>query len=338
MTVTGDVLLKEVFDLTAQPTERGAGEMEVGRVAVTEEWLRLCQTFVTPLCSMLIMKYKILPDFIKHIQHRGTHTLFLQDWVQTIFDVVPCRHQFGFQFVHLIRLPRRLSAGIWCLWQPEAKAGLPLQGLLPSVLSHLILHHPPYVLRCTGGNGVHPAEASELDSAAPHCNTELMGERGASKRWGQLLIFFTLNTFYTVRNSLTYHVTLITHSILCLYFLTECLQMFLFLHITIWLFVLLFVWHILSVSLQEAGSSSVTLPEVSPFFSLLKAFCGVIPYLNEDPTWHDWLWSSGFKLRIRWYGATLFITPNLMQTTFNSKTYKVDSVHCMTTFLFAPVH
>lgn len=144
--------------------------MDVGKVAIIECWLRLCQTF--------------------------KNTLFLKDWLHTIFDIIPCWHQFGLQFVHFIRLPRCLSAGIWCLRQPETEAALPLGGLLPPALHQLILHHSPYVLRCTGGNGVHPSEPSELNSATPHCNTELTGERKDSQRSSKLLTFSKF-TFFT---------------------------------------------------------------------------------------------------------------------------------------------
>lgn len=85
--------------------------------------------------------------------------------MQTIFDVVPGWHQFGFQFIHLIGLSGQLPAGV--------EAALVLQGLGPLVLYNFILHYPRYVLCCTRRHWVHSSETSKRDSAAHCCNRAL---------------------------------------------------------------------------------------------------------------------------------------------------------------------
>lgn len=138
-----------------------------------------------------------------YVHNRGTHTVILHAQIRTIFDIVPRWHQFGFQFVHLVRLPGRLSAWICCLWRPETKTALPLQGLLPPAPHQVILHHPPYVLGCAGGNGVHASEPSEPDSAAPHCNTELVSNR-PDRMWSGKLLTYNKNSHSSLYWSLTF--------------------------------------------------------------------------------------------------------------------------------------
>lgn len=132
--VTGDILLKVVLDFTVQP--------------IVIKW-----TYDNKYCLTL-----------KKQKYR---------WRQTIFDVVPGRHQFGFQFIHLIGLSSQLPAWINGLRQPGTKAALVLQKLLPLVLYRFILHYPCYVLCCTRRNWVHTSQRSKRDSAAHCCNRAL---------------------------------------------------------------------------------------------------------------------------------------------------------------------
>lgn len=88
----------------------------------------------------------------------------------TIFDIVPRGHQFGLQFVHLVRLFGRLSTGTWNRMRPESVAVLPFQSLLPPALQRLLLHHSGHEGHRVGRDRVHVSEHLPVDSNALHCN------------------------------------------------------------------------------------------------------------------------------------------------------------------------
>lgn len=132
--VTGEILLKEVLDFTVQPS-------------VTKwKWVSKCH------------------PALKQQPRRQR---------QTIFDVVPRRHQFSFQFVHLVGLSGHLPPCTCGLGQPGAEAALVLQRLLPPVLCQLILHPACHVLRRSWRNRVHAS--LKLESAAHCCDRGLNG-------------------------------------------------------------------------------------------------------------------------------------------------------------------